>query len=97
MGDMAEDSEENYNKHFSQFIAADMESDGLEDLYKEVWDASQNLAYPVSGALLLLLPLACAHCQAWAACHVTLCSMQQAGLEEGYVCLSLAFQSKTKA
>ena len=37
MEEMAEDSEENYNKHFSQFIAADVEGAGLEDLYKEVW------------------------------------------------------------
>lgn len=37
MEEMAEDSEENYNKHFSQFIAADLEGGGLEDLYKEVW------------------------------------------------------------
>ena len=36
MEEMQEDSEENYNKHFSQFIAAEVEGGDLEDLYKEV-------------------------------------------------------------
>ena len=48
MEEMAEDSEENYNKHFSQFIAADLEGAGLEDLYKEVWVSLQILAYPAA-------------------------------------------------
>ena len=41
MEEMQEDSEENYNKHFSQFIAADLEGDGLEDLFKEVLGLSE--------------------------------------------------------
>ncbi|KAL3147037.1 60S ribosomal protein L5 [Trebouxia sp. C0009 RCD-2024] len=36
MEEMAEDSEENYNKHFSQFIAADLAGEDLEDKLKEV-------------------------------------------------------------
>ena len=37
MEEMAEDSEENYNKHFSQFIAADLAGEDLEEKMKEVW------------------------------------------------------------
>ena len=48
MEEMAEDSEENYNKHFSQFIAADLAGDGLEDVLKEVWALLQTLAYPTA-------------------------------------------------
>ena len=36
MEEMQEDSEENYNKHFSKFIEAEVEGGDLEDLYKEV-------------------------------------------------------------
>ena len=45
MEEMAEDSEENYNKHFSQFIAADLDGGGLEDVLKEVWPSFQTRAY----------------------------------------------------
>lgn len=43
MEEMAEDSEENYNKHFSQFIAADLAGEDLEDKLKEVWDLLDTL------------------------------------------------------
>ena len=42
MGEMAEDSEENYNKHFSQFIAAQLAGEDLEDTLKEVWDCNNH-------------------------------------------------------
>ena len=48
MEDMAEDSEENYNKHFSQFIAANIEGSGLEDKYKEVRALLQTPTYPTA-------------------------------------------------
>ena len=57
MEEMAEDSEENYNKHFSQFIAADLEGDGLEDLYKEVCALLQSLPTLLHLLLHSLLPL----------------------------------------
>lgn len=52
MEEMAEDSEENYNKHFSQFIAADLAGEDLEDKLKEVWDLLKTL-------LTLLMHLSC--------------------------------------
>ena len=36
MNEMQEDSEENYNKHFSQYIAAELEGDDLEGQLQEV-------------------------------------------------------------
>ena len=36
MEEMQEDSEENYNKHFSQYIAAEVEGGDLEELMAKV-------------------------------------------------------------
>ena len=36
MEEMQEDSEENYNKHFSQYIAAELEGGDLEEKLQEV-------------------------------------------------------------
>lgn len=36
MEEMQEDSEENYNKHFSQYIAAEVEGGDLEELLAKV-------------------------------------------------------------
>ena len=36
MTEMQEDSEENYNKHFSKYIEAGLEGEELEDTMKEV-------------------------------------------------------------
>ncbi|KAL3134703.1 60S ribosomal protein L5 [Trebouxia sp. C0010 RCD-2024] len=46
MEEMAEDSEENYNKHFSQFIAADLAGEDLEDKLKEVHAAIRENPAP---------------------------------------------------
>lgn len=36
MREMEEDDEENYQKHFSKYLAADLEADDLEELYEKV-------------------------------------------------------------
>jgi large subunit ribosomal protein L5e len=36
MKEMEEDDEDNYKKHFSQYIDADVDADGLEELYEKV-------------------------------------------------------------
>ena len=54
MEEMAEDSEENYNKHFSQFIAANVAGDGLEDVYKKVWSLVQRITYSTAAQCLYI-------------------------------------------
>jgi large subunit ribosomal protein L5e len=36
MREMEEDDEENYNKHFAGYVAADLSADDLEELYEKV-------------------------------------------------------------
>ena len=36
MREMEEDDEENYQKHFAKYLAADLEADDLEELYEKV-------------------------------------------------------------
>lgn len=62
MEEMQEDSEENYNKHFSQYMAAEVEGGDLEELMAKVMLLLLKLCY-------LLHKWDCAVTQVGVCCH----------------------------
>lgn len=66
MEEMQEDSEENYNKHFSQYMAAEVEGGDLEELMAKVMLLLLQLCY-------LLHKLDCAVTQAGVCCYTSWC------------------------
>ena len=57
MEEMQEDSEENYNKHFSQYIAAELEGGDLEEKLQQVRSCCFLLVHAHCNTLKAQLPL----------------------------------------
>ncbi len=66
MEEMQEDSEENYNKHFSQYMAAEVEGGDLEELMAKVMLLLLLLCY-------LLHKLDCAVTHVGVCCYTSWC------------------------